>query len=57
MNKIKIYQKIRKVLSYLPLSFFEKRLILKPFKSKKVYNHLVIPDKCFKSSSKEIIIR
>jgi len=53
----KTYRIIRKVLNYLPLSLFEKRLILKPFKEKPPYNYLVVLDSCFKSKSREVILR
>ena len=51
----KIYKILRKVLEFLPLSFWEKRLLLKPFREKKIYNYLVVPDSCFKSKSMELV--
>jgi len=53
-TKNKIFQVVRKILSKLPISEFEQRLLLKPLKDKAVYKSLVVLDL---SRSKEMVLK
>jgi len=58
MKKNKVYRVLRKFLNKINLfSFNENRFLLSLFKEKAVYNYLVVPESCFKSKSREVILR
>jgi hypothetical protein len=63
----KTYQTTRKIIYSFPLSIYEKKFLMKIvnkiryFITRKnpriIYNYLVVPESCFKSKSREVILR